>query len=565
METHKKPSRQDVLNQLARILDSSGFKDSARGSQFLSYVVHKTLDDGEGQIKGYTIGVEVFGKPDDFNPDTDAAVRVEAARIRKTLSLYYHEEGKHDPVLIEIPKGAYSPKFSFNQTPTQTKPVQASNNTKQLMTTLAVILCLAVLVFVYSKITKESKPAAVQDVTYQWFRPDVVVLPFHYIGGNGADMIAENFRREIINDIGRFKEVEVVAIDIASDPDEERDRADQRSAANYQIEGMVRQTEGDSYRIILKLMELQNTTYIWSYDEIHRADRGGHINKLAGEIVSSLISPYGVIQAHELQRVTNLDDWSLSPYKCTLGYYIYANNKNEESHAKIRDCLEKTLEDIPEYSSAWGWLSWMYGDEYRYGFNPRGDKSDIIKRAVDAAQKAVLEDPDNARAHAFVAVAARLIGDDELVRHHIKISLLLNPYDAEILANAAWRYAEIGEWESGKALAEQALSMTQGTARWYYGILFSYYFNKGDFENALVNALEYYQPGALNSYLALAASYQALGHDDKARETIDLMSENFPYDSYDTEKFLREWPFEPDFTRKLLAAVKAAGLKFESD
>jgi hypothetical protein len=105
------PSKDEVLSQLERVLESKDFKGSARLSDFLKYIVTKTLNGESDQIKGYTIGVEAFGKGADFDPDTDASVRVEASRLRKALTLYYHEAGSDDPVVIRVPKGRYHPHF----------------------------------------------------------------------------------------------------------------------------------------------------------------------------------------------------------------------------------------------------------------------------------------------------------------------------------------------------------------------------------------------------------------------------------------------------------------------
>jgi len=78
----------DVRAELARILASEDFQRSGRLSDFLTFVVEKTLCGDDADIKGYTIGIEVFGKPDSFDPETDASVRVDATRLRRALANY---------------------------------------------------------------------------------------------------------------------------------------------------------------------------------------------------------------------------------------------------------------------------------------------------------------------------------------------------------------------------------------------------------------------------------------------------------------------------------------------
>ena len=44
---------------------------------------------------------------------SDSTVRVQAGRLRTKLQEYYATEGKHDKVLIDLPKGHYTPTFSY--------------------------------------------------------------------------------------------------------------------------------------------------------------------------------------------------------------------------------------------------------------------------------------------------------------------------------------------------------------------------------------------------------------------------------------------------------------------
>lgn len=123
------PSDNEIRIQLKRLLNSAELKGSARMSGFISYVVKKTLKGEQDDIKGYSLGIDVFNKPTDFNPDTDASVRVEASRLRKALRLYYLSAGAKDPVLIEMPKGSYRVVFSYNKAAKETpiKPLPISH------------------------------------------------------------------------------------------------------------------------------------------------------------------------------------------------------------------------------------------------------------------------------------------------------------------------------------------------------------------------------------------------------------------------------------------------------
>src|SRR5262249_7620908 len=79
------------------------------------YVVETTLEGKGALIKEYVIALEVFEKPDAYDPREDSTVRTEASKLRARLSRYYESEGHEDPVIISVPKGGYVPAFQSRQ------------------------------------------------------------------------------------------------------------------------------------------------------------------------------------------------------------------------------------------------------------------------------------------------------------------------------------------------------------------------------------------------------------------------------------------------------------------
>jgi hypothetical protein len=66
------------------------------------------LEGRQGEIKERTLGIEVFGRPADYEPVVDSIVRVNANEVRRRLSLYYRSF-PHEPVRLELPRGSYIP------------------------------------------------------------------------------------------------------------------------------------------------------------------------------------------------------------------------------------------------------------------------------------------------------------------------------------------------------------------------------------------------------------------------------------------------------------------------
>src|SRR5258708_38365854 len=90
------------------------FRGSPKLVAFVRYVVEATLRGAGDRIKGYSIAVEALGRAENFDPQTDPIVRVEAMRLRRALGRYYANGGQRDLVLINLPLGSYVPAFRHN-------------------------------------------------------------------------------------------------------------------------------------------------------------------------------------------------------------------------------------------------------------------------------------------------------------------------------------------------------------------------------------------------------------------------------------------------------------------
>jgi hypothetical protein len=110
------PYPQAIRGAVARLSTSFTLGASPSLLAFLRFVVECVLAGETRSLKAYSIAVGALGQPPEFDPETNAIVRVTAGRLRKGLARYYEGEGAADPVVIEIPRGGYVPKFSWRDT-----------------------------------------------------------------------------------------------------------------------------------------------------------------------------------------------------------------------------------------------------------------------------------------------------------------------------------------------------------------------------------------------------------------------------------------------------------------
>lgn len=108
--------------ELQAVLQSQLFVRSPTLAHLLSYLCEKRFAGESSQIKEYSIALDVFGRRDSFDQDTDSIVRVQANRLRKRLAEYYSGEGSAHFVRITIPIGQYVPVFEERPVSEITQP-----------------------------------------------------------------------------------------------------------------------------------------------------------------------------------------------------------------------------------------------------------------------------------------------------------------------------------------------------------------------------------------------------------------------------------------------------------
>ena len=108
--------RDAIREQLERMLANPLFKNSRRYPNLLRYLVERTLEGEQEQLRERTLGVEVFGREQNYDTNADPVVRATAGEIRKRIAQYYHEHGHEGDLRIDLSPGSYVPVFEMPAT-----------------------------------------------------------------------------------------------------------------------------------------------------------------------------------------------------------------------------------------------------------------------------------------------------------------------------------------------------------------------------------------------------------------------------------------------------------------
>jgi adenylate cyclase len=418
-----------VREALGRILASPGFDASARDRRFLEYIVEETLAGRADRLKGLTIAIDVFGRDATIDPQHDPVVRIEAAKLRRSLERYYLTAGREDPIRIDIPKGAYVPTFEEREHPPLDSPAPAGEPAAAgvrppaprdarprwhwLMTALLAGSLLGALGWLGADLlASRLRPDDSEDAATALPRgPKIAVLPFLNLSGDpGQAYFAEGLTDQIVTNLARFSALFVLSTEStakyreqSADPQHLR----RKLGVDYLLDGSVRR-EKDKLRLSTRLIDADSGQIIWSetYGDQLMPFNVFEIQDDVSQQVSAIVaSNYGMIAEAGLTGAQHRPPKSFAAYDCVLRYYHYQRSFDPQEHAKVRACLEHAVELDPDYSDAWAVLANIYAQEHRFGYNPRPESYDSHERSLTAAYRAVEIDPWNPTAQLMLANA----------------------------------------------------------------------------------------------------------------------------------------------------------------
>jgi hypothetical protein len=111
ISVNHEPSLDEKRAQLARVLISTPLQNAPMLQKLLQFLGTRATEGSSEDLNEWVIATRVFGRPKEFDATTDTTVRTAVYRLRSKLREYFAGEGKHDAVVIEIPKGHHLPVF----------------------------------------------------------------------------------------------------------------------------------------------------------------------------------------------------------------------------------------------------------------------------------------------------------------------------------------------------------------------------------------------------------------------------------------------------------------------
>jgi TolB-like protein/Flp pilus assembly protein TadD len=484
-------------------------------SRFLRFAVSETLAGRAASLKEYRFGVEVFDRPESFDPGMDPIVRVEARRLRTKLARYYEVEGRADEVIIELPKGGYVPAFGNREQQRVSPPAEADANR------------LAVLPFV--------------DLT----------------GSEEASYLADGLTWELIHGLTRLRNLAVLAWHSSSQLRGERQpdigAVREKLQVQWVVAGSVRRWR-EQLRVVAQLIDASTGVYLWSETYERSADHAADIQQeISHAIVDTLRVRLGGAQA----PVTAAPAYNPEAY----GLYLLARGRwNARTETGLREALDgfrRAVAIDSNFAAAYAGMADTYALLGEYGIE---QPSRMVALAKTSALRALEIDPTLGEAHCSLGLLAGLyewkwreaeshlrraldlnpgyatahhwiavnflpvVGRLEEAAREIDIALALDPLSPIIAEGKAFLHLCARDYGQAEAELQHIIDANPGFYRAWTS-LGRLYIQMGFYEKAL-EALERgrQQVGDLPTILgAMGQAYGLIGDTGKAREVVSSL------------------------------------------
>jgi TolB-like protein/Tfp pilus assembly protein PilF len=525
---HWSESDQEAIrHQLDRILHSGPFHQSQRRQRFLEYLVNETLAGRGERLKGYNVALEVFDRPETFDPVVDPVVRIEAARLREKLREYYETEGRSDRVRIDLPKGAYAPHIEFRQpaapgprpdqpdaTTPDRRPGAAVSQPRHRKTSLgflaaSIIAVLFVLLAGFGAWRWWTSSTSLSE------KASIAVLPFENIGNDPKwDRFADGITEDIVTDLSHSKDLFVVA---RNSTEVYRGKpADMRNVGRdlgvrYVLEGSI-QPLGDQIRVTAQLIDTRTGGHVWSdrYDR-PATDLFNVQNDVTGKIAATLTGYEGAVAEAERSLVRRKPPSDLTAYEIYLlgmeaKHGGAAGGVTKGGLEEAERLFRKALEIDPQLARAYVGLVWVQFYLIDLGLAPSVEEA--LSKMMEAAEKAVQLDPNDGETHLALGTAYAYHGKREQALAEFAKAETLAPSNADLLLIVGWSIVQFGESGRAVSLAEQASRLNPHYPDWYNQGLSVVFFFGEQYDKSVKYRLLVKEPHALDyAYLAMANGY----------------------------------------------------------
>lgn len=521
-----------VRAQVDNILADPLFRDTTRMKRFLRYVTEETLAGRGARLKGYTIGLEVFDKSSDFDPQNDTIVRVQAGQLRRRLDLYYARAGEDARIRLTIPKGRYAPRFE----------VRVDD----------------------SHLLEGANSADVSsDVGLDF--PGVAVLTLESLNEtDNPPFFAEGLTAEIVSVLVQFRHVRVLTLRSTEkdfDPASIRKLIGEDYDIQFVLSGSVRRS-GDIFRVSVNLSDAETGRIIYSenFDRAYTPDTLFELQEsIASNVAATIAAPFGQINRHN-RRLQSGRRTSMSAYEAVLRFYAMGFDPTQSEASELLSDLELITRDNADFSTGFAIRAFLHTFLCTQRVPPSNPQVNL-EEARRLSEKAVRIDPQNSMAVFAQFQAAYHSGNVDEAEDLARRAISLNPNDYTMRAYLAVTRAWAGDIETARVHDRSARDLVANPPDWFISTQAAIHFQTKDYEGVVALVQEANRGLTLNFPVLHVLALSHLGQEKEAAKAYLRLASGDPNYAVNVLKTLSYWHLSDAMKQQIISGFGKMGVE----
>ena len=578
----KSPPADAVLAALARLHAFPEFAHSPRLTSFLDHIVAETLAGRAAELRAYSIATTVFERDKSFDAHNNSIVRVEATRLRKALRNYYDGPGAADPVVIDVPLGGYTPRFTQIAAPpaaltplltaSRAPPIEPAVVAKRsparprsFAIAGSALAMLAATVFVFASHFLGSAvhvpPRAALDAqspvgeTASRSMPLLAIYPVQVIGDDHeAFATAGQLQHDLADALGRFDEINVLRSFLRSVQNAGPQKPD------YELHGHIDALTNGHLEATFRLFHSDDRRLVWSgvfnlpasgFDAAARA-------ALVRTIVTPVAQPFGALIS-DLRTRVEAGLPTPKSIECIARFEDFWDTRAEAKRRAAYDCLTAAIALHPQTSAFQVALSNLHVAEY-LGDLPKLGPLPSLDAAEQAAERAIRMAPGRAHPYLALSQVLNLRGNYDKALRLAERALEMNPNDTDITAQLGALYVLRGQLEKGSRLLHQALEHNPAYPAWMQFYLFLEAYLRGDQAGQQAAARSIGATEEPDAALAQVIAAAEAGKLDDAKTALAQLRAHYPAFAASPKAALERLTLAPEIVERLMLSASKIGL-----
>ena len=371
---------------------------------------------------------------------------------------------------------------------------------------------------VTTKLSSESYEALTGERLELPDKPSIAVLPFQNMSADAEqEYFADGMVEDIITTLSRLPDLIVIARNstfVYKERAVDVRQVGKELGVGHILEGSVRKS-GDRLRITAQLVNSQNGDHVWAERYDRKLD---DIFAIQDEITHNIVIELQVkLVQGEDSRLVASSTKSVEAWELATRSAILIDSHIRDNTAVAKQLLVRALELDNNYPVAWVLMGWVYWAESIW--NWCADPDAAIKKALEAAEKALSVDPNFPMGYSLLGNIHMVLGDTKQAIAMSEKAVELAPNNSltqSLLGNVL---IDSGRVKEGIQKMQKAIRLCPFPLPWYLLVLGAGFHLIGD-NNAAVFTLKQAierEPDAHLARIWLASTLVEIGKQNEAK------------------------------------------------